>query len=498
MTKIFELARECAAKPMQEETWLCQDGEHILSLKVFCINAILKKNRRRRCVHLEERLFSNRKLVRLIIPLVIEQGLTILVGMADGVMVSSVGEAAISGVSLVDMIAAVILMLFAALSTGGAVITSQYLGARNMEKARKSAGQLVVMSAGAGILVLVPCLLFSEQLLMLCFGAIEADVKAAGLLYLRITALSFPFIALYNAGAAICRSVSNSKASMKVSMLMNIINVGGNALCVLVLKWGVYGVAIPTLISRMVAGIYMMVLVANPRQELVPSKEGLTTLDRKMMAGILRIGIPSAFENCAFSLGRLIVASMITLHGTSQVSANAVAGNIDRIGTVIGQSMGLAMVTVVGQCVGARDTDQARYYAKKLVLWDYVAQGTGFVLILLFMNQLVGFYGALGTETRALAARLSTLHSIMGIFLWPLAFVLPNALRAANDVKYTMYVGIGSMVACRIFGSWVLCVQLGWGAMGVWTAMIIDWICRTAFFVPRWASGKWKSKYKPD
>ncbi len=447
---------------------------------------------------MEQRLFSDRKLIRLIIPLVIEQGLTILVGMADGVMVASVGEAAISGVSLVDMIAAVILMLFAALSTGGAVITSQYLGARNMEKARKSAGQLVLMSAGAGILVMVPCLVFSEQLLMLCFGAIEEDVKIAGLQYLRITAISFPFIALYNAGAAICRSVGNSKASMKVSMLMNIINVAGNAFCIFVLKWGVYGVAVPTLVSRAVAGIYMMMQVASRKQELQPSREGLSTIDQKMMVNILRIGIPSAFENCAFSLGRLIVASMITLHGTSQVSANAVAGNIDRIGTVVGHAMSMAMVTVVGQCVGARDTEQAKYYAKKLVLWDYIGQGTVFAVILLLLDQLVGFYGALAPETRELAARLSSLHAFMGILMWPLAFVLPNALRAANDVKFTMYAGIASMAACRIFGSWILCVQLGWGAMGVWVAMIIDWICRTSFFLPRWLGGKWKTKYKPD
>ena len=197
--------------------------------------------RKKKVYRLQERLFSNRKLVKLIIPLVIEQGLTILVGMADGVMVSSVGEAAISGVSLVDMIAAVILVLFAALATGGAVVTSQYLGARNLEKARKSAGQLILMAGFLGLLIMVPCLVFSEQLLMLCFGAIEADVKAAGLAYMRITALSFPFLALYNAGAAIYRSVGNSKVSMQVSMLMNVINVLGNAFCIFVLKWGVVG-----------------------------------------------------------------------------------------------------------------------------------------------------------------------------------------------------------------------------------------------------------------
>jgi len=447
---------------------------------------------------LQQRLFSNGSLIKLIIPLVIEQGLTILVGMADGVMVASVGEAAISGVSLVDMIAAVILVLFAALATGGAVVTSQFLGAREMEKARRSAGQLILMSTTLGVLVMVPCLLFSEPLLMLCFGAIEADVKEAGLLYLRITAVSFPFLALFNAGAAIYRSVGNSKVSMQASMLMNVINVAGNAFCIFVLKWGVVGVAVPTLISRMAAGIYMMVVCARPDLQLRPTRQGLTSIDQNMMGSILKIGIPSACENCFFSLGRLIVASMITLFGTSQVSANAVAGNIDRLGIIIGQAMGLAMVTVVGRCIGARDTKQAVYYTKKLLGWTYIAQGATNLLIVLFVGQLVDFYSALAPETRALAMRLSTIHASLAILFWPVSFVLPNALRASNDVKFTMWVGIGSMLACRILGSWILCVHFGWGATGVWIAMVTDWVCRTSFFVPRMLSGKWKTMYKPE
>ncbi len=445
---------------------------------------------------METRLFSNKQLIKLIIPLIVEQGLTILVGMADGVMVSSVGEAAISGVSLVDMIAAVILVLFAALATGGSVVTSQFLGARNMEKAQKSTGQLVLMAIVLGVAIMIPCLIWPEQLLMLCFGAIEADVKAAGLTYLRITAVSFPFIALYNAGAAILRSSGNSKASMQVSMLMNVINVVGNYVCIFMLDMGVEGVAIPTLLSRAVAGIAMVAMISSPRQQLRLTVQGMTHLDRKMMGSILRIGIPSACENCFFSLGRLIVASMITLFGTAQVSANAVAGNIDRMGIIMGQAMGLAIVTVVGQCIGALDHAQAKYYLKKLLTWTYVMQGITNILVVIFVKQLVGLY-ELSPESMALAMKLSTIHASCAILFWPLSFVLPNALRAANDVRYTMWVGIGSMLVFRIFGSWVMCVQLELGAVGVWIAMIMDWICRISFFVPRTLSGKWLTKYKP-
>lgn len=280
----------------------------------------------------EQRLFSNQRLIRLIIPLIIEQALTILVGMCDGVMVSSVGEAAISGVSLVDMINNVILVLFAALATGGAVVTSQFLGARQGEKARQSAGQLVLMSAVLGVAAAALCLVFAKNLMRLFFGSIDDDVMAAGLTYLHITALSFPFIALYNAGAAIFRSVGNSKVSMQVSLLMNGINVVGNAICIFVLKMGVAGVAVPTVVSRCVAAVVILLLAANPKQELCLKWGAICRADGKMMGSILRIGVPNACENSLFQLGRLIVVSMIALFGTVQTSAKRGGEHLGRHG----------------------------------------------------------------------------------------------------------------------------------------------------------------------
>ena len=443
----------------------------------------------------EQRLFSNQKLIRLIIPLVIEQALTILVGMCDGVMVSSAGEAAISGVSLVDMINNVILVLFAALATGGAVVTSQFLGARQGEKARQSAGQLVLMSAVLGVAAAALCLVFAKNLMRLFFGSIDDDVMAAGLIYLRITALSFPFIALYNAGAAIFRSVGNSKVSMQVSLLMNAINVVGNAICIFVLKMGVAGVAIPTVVSRCVAAVVILLLAANPKQELCLKWGAICHADGKMIGSILRIGVPNACENSFFQLGRLIVVSMIALFGTVQTSANAVANTLDSMGIIIGQAMGLAMVTVVGQCVGAGDPEQVRHYVKKLMLWSCLSMAVCNVLIIVFVEDLISLYSSLTVE---LTKTLVIIHESCAILFWSASFVLPNALRAANDVRFTMWVGIGSMVAFRILGSWILCVQMGWGAIGVWIAMIIDWVCRTAFFVTRMISGKWQSKYIPS
>ena len=443
----------------------------------------------------QQRLFSNQRLIRLIIPLVIEQGLTILVGMCDGVMVSSVGEAAISGVSLVDMINAVVLILFAALATGGAVVTSQFLGARQMEKAKKSAGQLVLMAGVLGSVSAVLCIVFANGLMKLFFGSIDQAVMDAGLIYLRITALSFPFIALYNAGAAMFRSTGNSKVSMQVSLLMNLINVVGNAFCIFVLKMGVAGVAIPTLVSRAVAAAVILAMAAQKKHELHLQRQWLTHIDRDMMGSILRIGIPSACENSIFQLGRLVVVSMIALFGTTQTSANAVANTLDGVGIIVGQAMGLAMVTVVGQSVGAGDLKQTSYYIKKLMLWTYVLMGISNGLLFLFVDQMVGLYSSLTPETVVLARTLVQIHSGFAILLWPVSFVLPNALRAANDVKFTMWVGVGSMILFRVVVSWFLCVQFQLGAIGVWIAMILDWVCRISFFLPRIFSGKWQTKY---
>lgn len=440
-------------------------------------------------------LFSNSRLIKLIIPLIIEQTLNVLVGMCDGIMVSSVGEAAISGVSLVDMINNVVLVLFAALATGGAVVTSQYLGARQMESARKSVGQLVLMAAAFGIGAGLGCYVFARPMMQLFFGSIEADVMEAGVLYLQITAMSFPFIALYNAGAAVFRSLGNSKISMKVSTLMNFINVAGNALCIYGLHMGVEGVAIPTLAARAVAAVVILWLCARPGMALRPAGEDLRRVHWDMMGRILHIGIPSACENSIFQLGRVLVVSMIALFGTYQTSANAVANGLDNVGVIIGQAVGLAMVTVVGQCVGAQDTDQAMYYIKKLMLWTYAVQGVVNAMLVIFVRWFVGLYVGLSPEAVELSVILVTIHAGFGIFLWPAAFTLPNALRAANDVRFTMVVSIASMFIWRLGFSYLLCVRLGWGATGVWIAMVIDWLCRVTCFVTRTAKGTWKTKY---
>lgn len=437
-----------------------------------------------------KKLFSGKDLQRLIVPLLLEQALAMTVGMADTMMVSSVGEAAVSGVSLVDMINMLLFSILAALATGGAVVTSQNIGARKPEQARKSAKQLLytVLMGSAVIAVLV--FLFRSPMLNLFFGSIEEDVRRNAMIYLLISVVSYPFLAVYNACAALFRSMGNSKVTFKISVWINLINVGGNAFCIFVLKMGVAGVALPSLVSRAVGAMLLYRLLKKPNQVIYLEKEPFH-LDKKIIRKILYIGIPSGVENGIFQLGRVLVVSIISEFGTIQIAANGVANNLDSMGCIVGQAMNLAMITVIGQCVGANDEKQIRYYNRVLLGITYVCTMIVNSTILIFLRRILGLYG-LGEETMELAYKLVWIHNGCAMLFWPMAFTFPNMLRACNDVRYTMVVSIASMFIFRIGLSYVLGIGRGMGAIGVWIAMIVDWLVRITFFVIRYVSGKWK------
>ena len=437
------------------------------------------------------KLFSRRDLVKLIWPLIVEQGLAITVGLADSIMVASVGEAAVSGVSLVDMISILLINIFAALATGGAVVVSQFIGARDMKTARRSTDQLVLSTAVLSLLITSLVLIFRRSLLHLFFGKVEADVMQNCLTYILITAPSYPFIALYNSAAAVFRSQGNSKLSMKVSLLMNAINLGGNAILIYIVGMGVAGVAIPTLVSRIVAAAVMIALLCHKDNPCRLSPLRRMRPDMGLIYRILTIGIPNAVENGMFQFGKIIVVSMLAGFGTAQITANAMSNNIANLSILMGQAMGLAIVTVVGQCVGAQDLRQARSYGLKLtgVCAALLTVSCGLVLLLLPLA--IRLYNA-SPETACYIRTIVTLNCICAPLFWACSFTLPGALRAANDVKYTSIVAVFSMWVFRVGGSYFLGVRLGWGVVGVWAAMILDWVIRDLFYVPRFLSGGWK------
>ncbi len=453
-------------------------------------------------------MFSKKDLQKLIIPLIIEQLLGISVGMFDTIMISSLGESAVSGVSLVDMLNVLMINIFAALATGGAVICAYELGKikKLMEQdpgvkndfpgARSAAKQLLIVLLVASILVAGLTLFFRVGLLRLCFGAIEDDVMANALTYFVISAISYPFIAIYNGLAALFRTMGNSKITMIASFFMNLLNICGNALFIYVFNWGVAGAAWSTTISRFLGMLMLFVIIANKNHEIYIDLREKFRLDFHVMKKILGIGIPGSLENSVFQLGRILVISMIAGFGTTQVAANAVANNLDSLGCIPGQALGLAVVTVVGQCIGAGDYDSARKYEQRLLKFAYLSMAVVNILILVSLPLSLKLYN-LTKETLDLAAILVILHDGFAMIFWPTAFVLPNALRAAQDVRFTMVVSIFSMIAFRIFFSWVIGVRFGMGIIGVWIAMIIDWVFRGGMFIWRVRSGRWLMHVKP-
>ena len=438
-------------------------------------------------------LFSNRALVALIIPLIIEQFLNVLVGMADTIMVSNVGEAAVSGVSLVDSVMLLLINVFQALATGGAVVAGQYLGRQREKRACEAANQLVWFVTLLAVGIMAIMYLGKGFILHVVFGQIDADVMHHANIYLLIVNASIPFIALYNAGAAIFRSMGNSQVSMKVSMLMNIINVCGNAILVYGFGCGAEGVAIPTLISRMVAAILITVLLLNQKQ-LLHIKPSLRYQFRPgLVKKILQIGIPNGLENSMFQLGKIIVLSLVSTFGTYAITANAVANTVASFQTIPGMAMNLAITTVISQCVGARDYEQARYYTRKLLKIAYASVVVTVVIMLAASNLITQAYN-LSDITAAEAIKIFFLHGISVMMIWPTAFSLPSTLRAAGDVRFCMITSITSMWVCRVVFSYVFGQFFGFGVFGVWMAMILDWWVRAFFFVRRYRGSQWMTK----
>lgn len=438
-------------------------------------------------------LFSNRELANLIGPLVIEQLLAVFVGMADSIMVANVGEAAVSGVSLVDNIMILIINIFAALATGGAVVAGQYIGRKDEKSACKAATQLVWFVSLSAVAIMILVYFGKDIILNQVFGHITAEVKGHADIYLLIVTASIPFIALYNGGAAIFRAMGNSQVSMRVSLLMNAINVTGNAILVFGLRIGTAGVAIPTLISRMVAAIVITVLLCNQTRILHIERTLKIRFDGRMIRKILAIGVPNGLENSMFQLGKILVLSLVSTFGTYAIAANAVSNAIALFQILPGMAISLAITTVISQCVGANDYEQVHYYLKKLLAIIYVAMVGTVALIFLALPLILKAYN-LSDQTAAAATNIIHFHGISAMIIWPLSFALPAAYRAAGDAKACMYTSIVSMWIFRIGFSYLVGKYMGLGVFGVWVAMVIDWVVRAICFIIRYFNGKWKHR----
>jgi putative MATE family efflux protein len=436
-------------------------------------------------------MFSNKALKKLIIPLFLDQVLIITVSIIGTMMISYAGEAAVSGVSLVDMINMLLINVLAALATGGAVVVSQYIGRKEKDQASFAASQLITITTVISTGIMLFVLLFNKPTLRILFGRVDKDVMTAAIIYFVISALSYPFLAIYNSCAALFRSMGNSRIPMTISIIMNVTNVVLNALGIFVFHAGVIGIALAALIARGIAAVIMMYLALNKNNEIFIRFSEIFSWQGSMIKRILNIAIPNGLENGIVQLGRVLLVSIIALFGTAQIAANGITNSLVGIAISFATAMNLAIVTVVGQCVGAGDYEQAAYYNKRLTKFSYIGTFIISLAQILLLPMILNLY-TLSAEVRHLTYILVVIHNCFAIFLWPLSFTLPNGLRAAGDVRFTMMVSIGSMFILRIALGYILGIVFRMGVVGIWVAMGFDWILRSAIYIVRFKSGRWK------
>lgn len=426
----------------------------------------------------------------LFLPLVIEQTLKYSLGLVDSIMVASVGEAAVSGVSLIDFVMSFVTSLFAAVLVGGSAVTSRYIGAGEMIKANMAANLLVRL---VGLFSLFLCaFVYSAKHFILnhLFGELAPDVYEHADVYLSVTASSIPFVALYSAGANLFRCMDNTKLPMKIMMVSNLLNVAGNAILIYGFEMGTAGIALPTLFSRIVAACWILYLLFNRNRKLHLLHCVRLRFDWRIIRQILGIGVPCGVENGTFFLGRILVLGMIASLGTAAIASNAVAGILSNFQVIPGMAISFGTTVVIARCIGANDYRQAKYYNHKILGIVYVTQFTTSMAVFMLLPQIMQVYG-LSVETACSTVRIMWMHTFFTVLLWPLAYILPAVFRATGDARYPMVVSVFSLIFCRVFCSWILGIYCEMGILGIWSGMFVDWIIKAACFIMRYMSGKW-------
>lgn len=440
----------------------------------------------------QQHMFTNRMIRNLLIPVVLEQLLNSIMGTADTMMVSNVGSAAISAVSLVDSINVLVIQAFSALAAGGAIVCAQYIGQRNKEKANESARQVLFIITAISVAVSLICLVFQKPLLRLIFGSVEAEVMRASEIYFFYTALSFPFIAAYDSAASIFRAQDNTRGPMTISMISNVMNIAGNAIMIWVFHMGVAGAALSTLISRVFCAVVVLIQLRKERegQEIVVRDYFKIRPNWSMIKRILGIGIPSGVENSMFQLGKLAIQSTVSTLGTAAIAAQAMTNILENLNGIAAIGVGVGLMTIVGQCLGAGRKDEAVYYIKKLCVIAEIVVLTSCLIVFAFTKP-VTILGGMEKESADMCFHMVMWITIMKPIVWTMAFVPGYGLRAAGDVKFSMITSCCTMWACRFCLCVFLIRVMGFGPMGVWIGMFADWTVRSIIFTWRFHSRKW-------
>ncbi|MCM1153826.1 MAG: MATE family efflux transporter [Roseburia sp.] len=440
----------------------------------------------------ENGLFTNQELKKMIAPLFLEQLLVMFVGLADTLVISYAGEAAVSGVSLVNQFNTIFIYLFTALASGGAVVISQYIGRQDADHAGESASQLLMFSTVFSILLGAAVLFGNKAMLRLLFGKVEQSVMEACITYLRISAYSYPALAVYNAGAAVYRSLGKTNVTMYISVVSNVINVAGNVLGVFVFHAGVAGVAWPSFLARVFSAVVITFLCFREKNGVVYRGRWIFSWHGSLMKSILNVAVPNGIENGIFQLVKVALSSIVALFGTYQIAANGVAQSIWSLAALAGVAMGPVFITVIGQCMGTGDTGAAEYYFNKLTKWTLLISAAWNALVFIMTPVFLHFY-SLSPETKRLVIWLVLIHNVFNAAAFPFSGALSNGLRAAGDVKFTMYVSAISTILVRLLLSYLLGIILEMGVIGIALAMVCDWIVRAVLFIWREKTGKWKT-----
>lgn len=435
-------------------------------------------------------MFSNRQLLLLLIPIIAEQFLTSLMGMADSMMVSTVGPAALSGVSLVDAVNLLVVQAFNAMATGGVIICSNYIGQKNLKKANDSARQVLLVSLSISLFMTILGLIFRNGLLSLIFGEVEADVMRASQIYFLLTILSYPFVALAAAGSAIFRSQSNTRLPMNIAIISNLLNVAGNATLIYVFKMGVAGAAISTLVSRIFNAVVLLILLRSDKNEISVKDYLKIRPHRHSIKKILAMGVPNGIENSMFQFGRLAIQSSVSTLGTIAIAAQSMTVILENVNGVAGVGVGIGLMTIVGQCLGAGQKDEAIYYTKKMIKWGYIAIIVSCLIAYAIARPVTTLAGMPAESARQCLYMMGWV-TIFKPILWAPSFITAYGMRAAGDVKFSMLVSTLTMWLCRVSLATYLIRVAQIGAMGVWIGMFCDWGIRAIIFTVRFLRGKW-------
>ena len=439
--------------------------------------------------------FSTKDIIKLIIPIILECLLAITIGMFDGIMVASEGENAVSGVSLTSALDVFLVVFFTALCAGGGIVISQFFGKKDLEKSRETAKQLLYATIVISLVIAIPVGIFHSPLLHLIYGSVETEVMKNAEIYFITLAISYPFLAISNAGNTVLRAQGRTKVTLYNSLIINAFNIGGNALLIYVFKMGVLGAGIATLTARIIGSILSLAMCLKKKENGVYIEKLFHYKPNgNLIKRICIIGIPSGLENSFFQLGRLLVASLVSSFGTASIAANAVSQTLANFHWTVGGAIGTGLSTVVGICIGAGLKDEAKQNVKKILIFNYAC----FILLSIFFSLSVGLFSTLynlSAEASALNANITYISCIACATIWPLAFTLPHALRAASDIKFPMIISIASMWVFRVGGSYLVSHLFGIGLYSIWVGMIADWLFRAIFFIIRYKSGKWLNKY---